>query len=130
VKEVEKAGNGYRLVYRHLQQNQPYTHETDCIILATGYQDKIPDSIANISHLIQWDEQKRYIVNIGYDLALTQDIPNQIFVQSGEFHTHGIGSSDLGLGAYCNSVIINTLVGRSVYPVQQRNVFQQFGTLT
>ncbi|MEG4634475.1 lysine N(6)-hydroxylase/L-ornithine N(5)-oxygenase family protein [Microcoleus sp. AR_TQ3_B6] len=129
VKEVEKAGNGYRLVYRHLQQNQPYTHETDCIILATGYQDKISDSIANISHLIQWDEQKRYIVNIGYNLALTQGIPNQIFVQSGEFHTHGIGSSDLGLGAYRNSVIINTLVGRTVYPVQQRNVFQQFGII-
>jgi lysine N6-hydroxylase len=130
VKEVEKAGNGYRLVYRHLHQNQPYTHETDCIILATGYHDKIPDCIANISHLIQWDEQKRYIVNLDYRLALTQDIPNQIFVQNGDLHTHGIGASDLGLGAYCNSVIINTLVGQSVYSVQQRNVFQQFGTLT
>jgi lysine N6-hydroxylase len=129
VKEVEKAGNGYRLVYRHLHQNQPYTHETDCIILATGYHYQIPDCIANISHLIQWDEQKRYIVNIDYRLALTQDIPNQIFVQNGELHTHGIGSSDLGLGAYRNSVIINTLVGRSVYPVQQRNVFQKFGTI-
>jgi lysine N6-hydroxylase len=130
VKEVEKAGKGYRLVYRHLHQNQPYTHETDCIILATGYHDHIPNCIANISHLIQWDEQKRYIVNLDYRLALTQDIPNQIFVQNGDLHTHGIGASDLGLGAYRNSVIINTLVGRSVYPVQQRNVFQQFGTLT
>ena len=127
VKEVEKAGNGYRLGYRHVHQNQPYTHETDCIILATGYHYQIPHCIANISHLIHWDEQQRYIVNLDYRLATTQDIPNQIFIQNGELHTHGIGSSDLGLGAYRNSVIINTLVGRSVYPVQQRNVFQKFG---
>ena len=126
VKEVE-IGAPYRLGYRHLQQDERFTHETDCIILATGYHHAIPDCIAGIRPLIHWDDQGRYVVNLDYCLALTQEIPNQIFVQNGELHTHGVGAPDLGLGAYRNSVIINTLTGKTVYPVNNHNVFQQFG---
>lgn len=131
VKEVEpittNEKTNYRLSYRHIQQDQRFTYQTDCVILATGYEHQIPDCIDGIRPLIQWDDQGRYIVNLDYRLALTQDIPNQIFVQNGELHTHGVGAPDLGLGAYRNSVIINTLVGQTVYPVQRHNVFQQFG---
>ena len=126
VKEVE-IGDRYRLAYRHIQQEQRFTYETDCVILATGYHHRIPDCIADLRPLIGWDDRGRYVVNLDYSLALTQDIPNQIFVQNGELHTHGVGAPDLGLGAYRNSVIINTLVGRTVYPVNNHNVFQQFG---
>ena len=126
VKEVEIISDRYRLLSRHLQQEQRFTHETDCIILATGYHHAIPDCIADIHPLIKWD-QGRYVVNLDYRLELTQEIPNQIFVQNGELHTHGVGAPDLGLGAYRNSVIINTVTGKTVYPVNSRNVFQQFG---
>ena len=77
--------------------------------------------------MIRWDDKNRYGVNLDYRLALTQDIPNQIFIQNGELHSHGVGAPDLGLGCYRNSVIINTLLGESVYRVDRRNVFQQFG---
>lgn len=128
VKEIEAIATGnYRLNYRHGQQDTLLTHETDCIILATGYDHAIPNCIDGVRSLIQWDEQNRYVVQFDYRLALTQDIPNQIFVQNAELHTHGVGAPDLGLGAHRNSVIINTLLGRSHYPVHQRNVFQQFG---
>lgn len=127
VKEVDKVGDRYQLGYRHLHQDERFTHETDCIILATGYHHAIPKCIDGISSLVQWDDQGRYVVNLDYRLALTQNIPNQIFVQNGELHTHGVGAPDLGLGAYRNSVIVNTLTGKTVYPVNSRNVFQQFG---
>ena len=129
VKEVKPTDNGYRLTYRHSHQDEPFIHECDRIILSTGYHQSIPNFIENIRDLLQWDEQGRYIVNFDYQLSLTQDIPNRIFVQNAELHTHGIGAPDLGLGCYRNSVIINSLTGRSVYPVQQRNVFQQFGVV-
>lgn len=131
VKEVEAIATDptarYRLNYRHRQQDTLFSHETDCIILATGYDHAIPECIDGVRSLIQWDEQNRYRVQFDYRLALTQDIPNQIFVQNAELHTHGVGAPDLGLGAHRNSVIINTLLGRSYYPVHPRNVFQQFG---
>ena len=50
-----------------------------------------------------------------------------LFVQNGELHTHGVGAPDLGLGAHRNAVIVNALVGREVYAVRERNVFQSFG---
>lgn len=129
VKEVEPTANGYRLTYRHSHQDQPFIHHSDRIILATGYHHAIPHFMANIRDLLQWDAQGRYQVNFDYHLSLTQDITNRIFVQNAELHTHGIGAPDLGLGCYRNSVIINTLAGRDVYPVQRRNVFQQFGVV-
>ncbi|MBE9010066.1 lysine N(6)-hydroxylase/L-ornithine N(5)-oxygenase family protein [Pseudanabaenaceae cyanobacterium LEGE 13415] len=127
VKEVDKIGETYRLGYRHIQQDEYFSHDTNCIILATGYRHAIPNCIEGIRSLIQWDEQERYSVNLDYRLELTQDIPNQIFVQNSELHTHGVGAPDLGLGAYRNSVIINTLASKTVYPTHSRNVFQQFG---
>ena len=127
VKEVEKTEAGYRLGYSQREQNAYFTHESDCIILATGYEGTIPNFIEGVRGLIQWDSQNRYLVNLDYRLALTQDIPNRIFIQNGEIHTHGIGAPDLGLGAYRNSVIINNLKGNTVYPVYRHNVFQEFG---
>lgn len=127
VKEIESVGDRFILGYRHRQQETRFTHETDCIILATGYDHAIPNCIEGIRDLIAWDDKNRYGVKLDYRLALTQDIPNQIFVQNGELHSHGVGAPDLGLGAYRNSVIINTLLGESVYRVDCRNVFQQFG---
>jgi lysine N6-hydroxylase len=131
VKEVERVttekGDRFLLGYRHGQQETRFTHETDCVILATGYRHAIPECIDGIRDLIQWDSRGRYEVKFDYRLALNREISNHIFVQNGELHTHGIGAPDLGLGAHRNSVIINTLLGETIYPVERRNVFQQFG---
>lgn len=127
IKEIEQTHAGYQLGYRHCQQNSYVTHDTDCIILATGYQHSIPQFIEGLNPLIQWDSQHRYSVNFDYRLELTKNIPNSIFIQNGELHTHGIGAPDLGLGAHRSSVIINTLLGREVYPVSSQNIFQEFG---
>ncbi|NUN67245.1 lysine N(6)-hydroxylase/L-ornithine N(5)-oxygenase family protein (plasmid) [Pseudanabaena biceps] len=127
VKEIEQTSTGYQLSYRHCQQDSYVTHDTDCIILATGYQHSIPKFIEGLNSLIQWDYQHRYSVNFDYRLELTQNISNSIFIQNGELHTHGIGAPDLGLGAHRSSVIINTLLKREIYPVASQNVFQEFG---
>lgn len=130
-KEVAKvktpAGSRYQIGYRHQQQEERFNHETECVVLATGYHHAIPKCIAGLKDLIQWDTQRRYGMGLDYRLALNQEIPGSIFVQNGELHSHGVGAPDLGLGAYRNSVIINTLMKQTVYPVHSRNVFQQFG---
>jgi lysine N6-hydroxylase len=117
----------YRLTCHHREQNKTFTHESEVVVLATGYQHQIPSCVKNLSGLIAWDEKQRYQVSLDYRLKKTKETENEIFVQNAELHTHGVGAPDLGLGAYRNSVIINTLTGREIYPVQKRNVFQQFG---
>ena len=120
-------GTRYQIGYRHQQQGERINHETDCIILATGYNHAIPACISGLKDLIEWDDSGKYKVNLDYQLRLTKAVPNQIFLQNGELHTHGIGAPDLGLGAYRNAVIINTLTGKTIYPVNHSNVFQKFG---
>lgn len=127
VKEAEVTEAGYRLGYRQVQQNHYFEHETDCIILATGYDHCVPDFIEPIRDLIEWDYKDRFCIDFDYRVALTKSIPNSIFVQNGELHTHGIGAPDLGLGAHRSSVIINTLLGRDIYPTAKKNVYQDFG---
>ena len=123
----ETASPRYRLSYRHGQQESRWSHDADCVILATGYRHGIPACVEGVRSLIAWDDQGRYSVDANYRLALTRDVDHQIFVQNGELHTHGIGAPDLGLGAHRSAVIINTLLGEERYPVRSRNVFQSFG---
>jgi len=120
----------YRLSCTHVEEGKPFTHESEVVILATGYQHQIPECLSGISPHIKWDEQGRYTISNDYRIQLTVPTDCTLFVQNGELHTHGVGAPDLGLGAYRNSVIINTLVGKTVYPVHPRNVFQQFGVST
>ncbi|MCS1352741.1 lysine N(6)-hydroxylase/L-ornithine N(5)-oxygenase family protein [Mechercharimyces sp. CAU 1602] len=118
----------YTLTCVQREQEKRFTHGSDVVIMATGYQHRLPTCIDGIHDLIQWDDEGRFIVQDDYRLALTEEkADNQVYVQNGEMHTHGIGAPDLGLGAYRNAVIIQALTNKSIYPVEQKNVFQQFG---
>ncbi|GKU76658.1 lysine N(6)-hydroxylase/L-ornithine N(5)-oxygenase family protein [Paenibacillus sp. L3-i20] len=111
------------------EQEKPFQHKSEVVILATGYKYNVPAFLKGIHHTIKWDEQGRYEVAENYRLQMVEDtLPsNRIYVQNGELHTHGIGAPDLGLGAYRNAVIINDLLGRTKYAIGSRNVFQRFG---
>lgn len=117
----------YRLRCRQVEQDEYFEHEAEVVVLATGYEHRVPGFLDGLRDLIRWDGQRRYVVDLDYRLELAGDIPNDIFVQNGEIHTHGVGAPDLGLGAHRNAVIVNRLTNRTVYPVREKNVFQQFG---
>ncbi len=127
VNVTETEQGTYQLVCNQWEQEQTFSHESEIVIAATGYQHPIPGFVSNLKQLIAWDEKGRYIVEENYQLKLTKEIANQVFIQNGEMHTHGVGAPDLGLGAYRNSMIINQLCNKEVYPVRNRHVFQQFG---
>lgn len=127
VGEIIKMDQHYRLQGHHLEQDQSFSLDSEVIIFGTGYQQKIPTCLDGIKELISWDKQNRYVIDEDYRLTLTKNMKSMIFVQNGEMHTHGVGTSDLGLGAHRNAIIINTLLGRQVYQVSERNVYQHFG---
>ncbi|CAM4403638.1 lysine N(6)-hydroxylase/L-ornithine N(5)-oxygenase family protein [Paenibacillus tarimensis] len=117
-----------RLSCRHIEQGRSFTHDSEIVILATGYRHAVPSCLEPLRSLLVWDEQERFEVTEDYRLVWKdREVANRIYVQNGELHTHGVGAPDLGLGAYRNSVIINGLTGQTVYPLRKRNVFQQFG---
>lgn len=117
----------YRLDCCHREQGTSFLHDSEAIVFATGYAHPVPTCLEPLHELVEWDAQGRYFVEKDYRLKLREPVEGRIFVQNGELHTHGVGAPDLGLGAFRNSVILNAVAGRVVYPVSDRNVFQQFG---
>lgn len=106
------------------EQQVSYRHRTESLILATGYAYRQPDFLEGITARIQRDEKGRFAVKRNYSI----DDRNEIFVQNAELHTHGFVTPDLGMACYRNSTLIREMLGREVYPVEQRIAFQTFCT--
>jgi lysine N6-hydroxylase len=123
LRAVEERPGGVALELVQLHTGERVAHECDAVVLATGYRDA-PLPIGDLAAL---DDRGRPVVERDYRLRLRDGAPSTLFVQNAELHTHGVGTPDLGLGAYRSSVIANAIVGREAYPVRERNVFQSFG---
>jgi lysine N6-hydroxylase len=123
------AGGALRLVLRHLDEDVTFTHETDVLVLGTGYRDASPP-VPALAELAVLDERGRPVIEADFRVRLRDGAGGRdrlLFVQNAELHSHGVGAPDLGLGAHRNAVIVNTLCEREVYPLRERNVFQSFG---
>lgn len=114
--------NGFRLTFFQEEQEKYFSHQTAGLVLATGYTHRIPDFMEPVLYKVQLDEKGRFAVNRNY----TIDNAGSIFVQNAELHTHGFVTPDLGMGCYRNAWIIREMLGREVYPIEQRIAFQQF----
>lgn len=126
--EVREAGwdpseGRYSLRVHHEEQDASVRVTTEGLVLATGYRPRTPHFLAPVEGAIQRDARGRYDTAADYSV----DVAGRIFVQNAEEHTHSVLAPDLGMGAYRNSVIINAIAGREVYPVEERIAFQHFG---
>lgn len=99
-------------------------HRTGGLVLATGYRPSTHDFLDEaVRARIATDDLGRYAVAEDYSV----DAGRTVFVQNAEEHLTGVLAPDLGMGAFRSSVILNTLCGREVYPVEERIAFQEFG---
>ncbi len=123
------------LHFTHKQLHTNFAVNTDYLILATGHTYTTPDCLRDISHTFTRDNHNRLNITRDYRIQ-TQACEgssshsvngNNVFIQNGEIHTHGIGAPDLGLGAYRSAHIINTLTQKEHYSIHSKNVFQTFG---
>ncbi|MGH3793356.1 MAG: lysine N(6)-hydroxylase/L-ornithine N(5)-oxygenase family protein [Pseudonocardiaceae bacterium] len=119
--------SGLELSCRHTQQDHEFTVLTDRVVLATGYAARMPECLGPLAGLLDLDEQGRYRVDERYRVALDQTVSAGLYVQNAEAHTHGVGTPDLGLGAYRAAVILNAVAGHPVYPLPTRTAFTTFG---
>lgn len=74
---------------------------------------------------IEFDHQQRW--QITDDYRVVHRLNGHIFVQNQEMHSHGVGTPDLGLGAYRAATIINQLLAEPLYELgNQAQTFQHF----
>ncbi|SIS40325.1 lysine N(6)-hydroxylase/L-ornithine N(5)-oxygenase family protein [Salimicrobium flavidum] len=123
---IEQKDGEYELTCHHYQKEDTYSKRTDKVIVATGYQPNVPEFVHDLSDIIEFDEYGRFKVTKDYRLVEKGENPYDIFANSGITHTHGVGSTNLGLAVFRSKVIVNQLLGEEVYTVQDSYVFQSF----
>ncbi|RMZ60154.1 alcaligin biosynthesis protein [Chryseobacterium nematophagum] len=121
---IQQEGNSYLLDFTHVQDEATFTNTSEYVILATGYKYKEPKFLKGIETQIKRTEDGLFDVSRYY----TIDNSEQIFVQNAELHTHGFVTPDLGMGAYRNAIIINSITGKEIYKVEKQIAFQKFST--
>lgn len=124
LRALSPDGDGWRLTLAHRDEQRTAELRSAAVVLATGYAAR-PLPIA--PELVARDAQGRPIVERDYRLRRPDGRPSTLLAQNAELHSHGVGTPDLGLGAHRNATIVNGLLGREVYAVRDRNVFQRFG---
>ncbi|WP_118976978.1 lysine N(6)-hydroxylase/L-ornithine N(5)-oxygenase family protein [Taibaiella koreensis] len=125
---IRTGDNGQHVLTFH-QEEQDLSFElpTQYVIMATGYKYREPGFLRNIQDRIQRNPDGSFAVHRNY--SIDQDA-SDIYVQNAELHTHGFVSPDLGMGAYRNAFILNDVLGKEVYRVEQKIAFQQFEATT
>lgn len=117
----------FMIELEHSGTSETFSHQTDVVILATGYTSKVPDFLNSMQEHIQWQEDGNYQVQQNYSI----DRDNTLFVQNAELHSHGFNSADLGLGPYRNAIILNTILKRDQFKIEKSgSVFQDFSPHT
>lgn len=106
---------------------QTWQHASEGLVMATGYRPTPADFLDGIATDIDRDERGRYRVARDHTVDHAH---RYIHVQNAEEHTHGLTAPDLGLGAMRNSIILRTICGRDIYPVETSIAFQRFGAPT
>ena len=113
-----------RMSFFHREEAKTFLHESEAVILATGYQYAIPSFIRPIRDLIKWTPEGSYDVSRNYSIDKGEQT---LFVQNAELHSHGFTAPDIGLGAYRNGIILNTILGKEYYEMKPNHTFLQFG---
>ncbi|WP_051526498.1 lysine N(6)-hydroxylase/L-ornithine N(5)-oxygenase family protein [Alkanindiges illinoisensis] len=123
--QASRQDNRFVLTFKQQQQQQYFEVIADYVISATGYQHRLPAFMQGLDEVLQRDKQGRLRISANYEVA--HQAQGRIFVQNAELHTHGIGTPDLGLGAWRAATIINQLLEQPAYELVSDNTFQQFG---
>jgi lysine N6-hydroxylase len=113
----------YQLDFYHNESEKDFKVDTDAVVLATGYKYNEPGFLSAINDRIARNTDGLFQVHRNYAIDING---KEIFVQNAELHTHGFVTPDLGMGAYRNASIINSILGFEIYPVEKRIAFQQF----
>lgn len=103
-----------------------YEHHTDLVIAATGYRQREPAFLAPVEPLLRRDGRGRFKVGLDHAVELADEVSGRIFVANADLHSHGVAAPDLGIGAYRNATILNTVAGRELYRLPKMTAFTAF----
>jgi lysine N6-hydroxylase len=117
-------GKNIQLKFFQTQKQQNLNIQASTVIAATGYQYPSLDFLNKLSRNIPLDAQKHWHINENHKVNYQGD--GEIYIQNTDLHHHGVGTPDLGLGAFRSAKIANQILGESYFEVEGRQSFQDF----
>ena len=118
-------GDELDLDFVHARTNTTCVVRTQRLVLATGYAQRQPRLLGPIDALVRRDSRGRPLIRRDHSVVL-EGTDAGLYVQNAELHTHGVGTPDLGLGAYRAAAILNAVAGRQVYRLPGRTAHTSF----
>lgn len=125
IESRESRSGDYRMICRQWQEEERFLHDSEVVVLATGYSRSDPPFLAPLEDRLRRDEKGRLAITRDFRLE-TDGLEGEVFVQNAELHTHGINAPDLGLGPYRNATIVNAVAGEELYEPASADTFQSF----
>jgi lysine N6-hydroxylase len=119
----DKASGRHVLDFFHTERERHYRHQTEGLVLATGYAPRVPPFVDGIRHRIAWNEDGGYRQARNYAVDLEA---REIFAQNAGLASHGVTNPDLGLACHRNACIIQGLTGVAYYPIESGTTLQDF----
>lgn len=113
-----------QLKFLQTEKNHVLDLTANQVISATGYQYPQCAFLDKISHLMPRDAQQHWHISADHRLDYRGD--GEIYIQNTDLHHHGIGTPDLGLGAYRSAKIANQLLEQAVFDLDVQQSFQSF----
>jgi lysine N6-hydroxylase len=123
-------GDGVVLECVQSDTGRRFEHRTDVVVAATGYRHPEPHFLQPLEPLLRRDDRGRYRVRLDHSVELDPSVSGQIFVANADLHSHGVAAPDLGIGAYRNATILNTVAGRELYRLPKNTAFTTFDPTT
>jgi lysine N6-hydroxylase len=118
-------GEEIDLEFVHARTQSGCRVRTQRLVLATGYAQRPQHLLGPIEGLMRRDSRGRPLIDRDHRVLL-DGIEAGLYVQNAELHTHGVGTPDLGLGAYRAATILNAVAGRELYRLPQRTAHTSF----
>ena len=117
------ADSTLELEFFQHELQQSYRHRCEALVMASGYQYRLPRFIQPIAERIVWQAPERFAVARNYSIDRNG---GEVFVQNAGLADHGLVTPDLGMGCYRNACILREICGREHYAVETKIAFQQF----
>jgi lysine N6-hydroxylase len=115
VRAMSRAGSTFRVEMHNGFDLGVETVSADVVILATGYQHKLPACLDPIADMFARDSHGQLELRKDYAVEWAGPAQNHVYMQNAGRHSHGIADPQLSLAAWRAGVIVNSLVGRPLY---------------
>ncbi|AZB41666.1 ornithine monooxygenase [Bacillus sp. FJAT-42376] len=126
VNAIKGTEGGCSLSCRQWQADLEFTHRSEKVVLATGYEPHMPEWLESMREDIIWEDEKRFKVHDDLRIAFKDERKNHLFTLTNIAHSHGTGATNLGLSVYRNQKIINRILGEERYKPSNPSIFQRF----